>query len=169
MSITTHLWATLTANGIYAAATPEQPPRPPALASFSAHVTETRNFVVGRKTFEAFMAQPSRGGDQPFGGVDIVVVTSRRFDGVTCVPSPRAAIELLRERGHRRALLAGGDQLLASALAEDLVDELTLVIAPVLAPRGYQLARSAGYSELELLGSRTLGENLVELRYRVAR
>jgi dihydrofolate reductase len=168
----TRLWATLTANGSYAQATPDQPPRPPALADFAAHVGETRNFVVGRHTFEAFQAQPSRGGDRTFADTDIVVVTSRPLSlpGITAVPSPRAALDHLAGRGHTVALLAGGEALHNAFLADDLVDELVLIVAPYLSPRVLQLALPAPRSRnLALTSTRTLGADLLQLRYTLTR
>jgi riboflavin biosynthesis pyrimidine reductase len=44
----------------------------------------------------------------------------------------RAMLDLLSERGARRILSEGGPGLLAGLLAEDLVDELCLAVAPVV-------------------------------------
>jgi len=164
----TRLWATLTANGSYAQASADQPPRPEALADCAAHAAEAGNFIVGRRTFEAFLAQPTRAGDTPVATTEIVVVTSRPVDvpGVTSVTTPRAALAHLAGRGHTLALLAGGEQLHNAFLADDLVDELVLVVAPFIASRGLQLAMPpARYCELELRSARTLGAGLVQLRY----
>jgi len=43
-----------------------------------------------------------------------------------------AMVDLLAERGARRMLCEGGPALLAGLLAEDLVDELCLAVAPVV-------------------------------------
>jgi dihydrofolate reductase len=168
----TTLWATLTANGSYAQATPDQPPRQEALADFAAHAAEAKNFVVGRRTFETFQAQPSRAGDRPFTDTDIVVVTARPLavPGVTSVASPRAALDYLASRGRSVALLAGGAQLHDAFLADDLVDELVLTVAPVLAGKGLQIALPQHrYRELVLASARELGGGLVQLRYTVRR
>ena len=58
--IKTILWATLTANGNYARATAERPPRPEALADFAAQATAAGNFIAGRRTFEAFQTDTGR-------------------------------------------------------------------------------------------------------------
>ncbi len=47
----------------------------------------------------------------------------------------RAALALLRERGHGLVLSEGGPRLLASLLAARLVDELFLTVSPLLAGR----------------------------------
>jgi dihydrofolate reductase len=68
------LSATLSANGNYARATPDNPPRPEALRDFAAQATACGNFIVGRKTFEGFAAN---GPNPAFAGLDIVVVSRR--------------------------------------------------------------------------------------------
>jgi hypothetical protein len=67
-------WATLSANGNYAQATPDNPPRPEAPRDFAARATACGNFIVGRKTFEGFVAN---GPNSASAGLDIVVVSSR--------------------------------------------------------------------------------------------
>ena len=73
----TILWAALTANGNYAQSGPDHPPKPQALADFAAQATAVGNFIVGRRTFEAFQAGGggNTGGGGPFAALDIVVVS----------------------------------------------------------------------------------------------
>jgi dihydrofolate reductase len=168
----TILWATLNASGSYARASADQPPRPEALADFGARAIAAGNFVVGRRTFDAFQAQPARGGDRPFATTDIVVVTSQPVGapGATAVTSPRAALAHLATRGHTTAFLAGGEHLHNAFLAEDLVDELVLVFAPALADKALTLGLPAGrHRPLTLLAVRELGSSLVSLHYAVQR
>jgi dihydrofolate reductase len=164
------LWATLTANGNYARSTKEHPPKPQALADFAEQVAAQRNFIVGKRTFQEFQAQPPRSDSSAgavFASADIVVVSS---DGTVPAPavaaSPAAALAHLKQRGHERALLAGGERLHNAFLAADLVDELVLNIAPGLEDNGLKLVLPQGrYRELTLLGSRELGGGVVQLRY----
>jgi riboflavin biosynthesis pyrimidine reductase len=89
-----------------------------------------------------------------------------------------AAIERLRERGHRLILSEGGPRVMASLLAAGLVDELFLTVSPLLAGRlsgderlalveGADLVEG-GPPELRLLGIRREGEHLF-LRYELGR
>jgi riboflavin biosynthesis pyrimidine reductase len=48
---------------------------------------------------------------------------------------PRAVIDALRERGHRRILHEGGPHVIGSFLAAGLVDELFLTVSPLLMGR----------------------------------
>lgn len=169
-----HLWATLTANGNYARSTPQHPPQPRALADFAEQVAAHRNFIVGKRTFQEFRAQPQRsdgGASGVFASADIVVVSSASDVPAPAVaPSPEAALAHLRERGHERALLAGGERLHNAFLAADLVDELVLNVAPGLEDAGLKLELPPGrYRELSLLGSRELGGGVVQLRYALPR
>lgn len=162
----TTLWATLSANGNYARSTPDHPPRPEALADFAVHVRETGNFIVGRRTFEEFQAQPSRGGAQPFAGIDIVVVSSQPLEapGVTRVTSPADALAHLARKGHRRALLAGGEALHNAFLAADLVDDVIFNVAPVFERTGFHLVLSRT-RDVRLTSVRELGGGVAQLRY----
>ena len=48
----------------------------------------------------------------------------------------RAAVALLRERGHRRILSEAGPHVFGSLVEAELVDELFLTVSPLLAGRG---------------------------------
>ena len=93
----TILWATLSANGNYARASAAYPPKPEATADFAAHALAHGNFIVGRRTFEAFQAQPARAGADgsaprtPFANTTIVVVST-----TLAVPSATRFVTVLR-------------------------------------------------------------------------
>jgi riboflavin biosynthesis pyrimidine reductase len=59
-----------------------------------------------------------------------------------------AALETLAERGLARATCEGGPQLLRSALAAGVVDELDLTVTPALAGTGTRLAGDAALPQL---------------------
>lgn len=173
----TILWATLSANGNYARATAAHPPKPEATADFAAHALAHGNFIVGRRTFEAFQAQPARAGaggavaPNPFARATIVVVsTTFAVPGVPRAASPEAALELVRQRGHTSALLAGGETLHNAFLERDLVDELLLNIVPTLEDEGLKIVLPKGSRrELALLGTKQLAAGIVQLHYALLR
>lgn len=176
MTMKTILWATLSANGNYARNDPAHPPKAEALADFSAHVQATGNFIVGRRTFESFQARSARAEQPgatspapaalPGSAVIVLVSSSLQIPGMPCAPSARAALALLRDRGHATALIAGGEQLHNAFLAEDLVDELVLNITPTLEDRGFKLVLPEGRRrDVQLMGSKALGGGVVQLRY----
>ena len=171
----TILWATLSANGNYARASAAHPPRPEATADFADNALAYGNFIVGRRTFESFRAQPARAGAEgvaanPFAHTTIVVVSSTLVPNVAHAATPEAALATLRERGHATALLAGGETLLNAFLERDLVDELLLNVVPTLEDQGLKLVLPKGKRrELELLGSKQLAAGMVQLHYALPR
>ena len=173
----TILWATLSANGNYARASAAYPPKPEATADFAAQVAIHGNFIVGRRTFEAFQAQPGRAGadggaaPNPFASATIVVVsTTLATPHVLRAATPEAALATLRERGHSTALLAGGEKLHNAFLERNLVDELLLNVVPTLEDEGLKIVLPQGNRrDLVLLGTKPLAAGIVQLHYALAR
>jgi dihydrofolate reductase len=167
----TIIWATLTANGNYARASSAHPPKKEALEDFATYAKRVGNFIVGRRTFEAFQSDQSRTSDdaaQAFAGVDIVVVSAHwsDFAGATHAPSPASALANLERQGYDTALVAGGETLINAFLAEGLVDELVFNVAPALESDGLRiLLPKDRYEELKLLELRDLGGGIGQLRY----
>jgi dihydrofolate reductase len=102
-------------------------------------VRESDAVVWGRVTHELF-EEPLRAQvpDLP-----IVVVTQDDTyavkPGSTSAPSPQAAVELLEQRGSKRALLAGGATLNAGFARAGLIDHVVLAIEPVIVAQGRPL------------------------------
>ena len=63
----------------------------------------------------------------------------------------RAAVAVLRDRGHERVLSEAGPHVFGSLLADALVDELFLTVSPVLAGRVMDARRFALVEGVELL------------------
>jgi len=173
----TILWATLSANGNYARASATHPPKPEATADFAAHALSHGNFIVGRRTFEAFQAQPGRAGAEggsalnPFANTTIVVVSTTLTEPIGVrAASPEASLEALRERGYETALLAGGETLHNAFLERNLVDELLLNVVPTLEDEGLKILMPKGIRrDLELLGTKQLAAGIVQLHYALLR
>ncbi|HZR38884.1 MAG TPA: dihydrofolate reductase [Ktedonobacteraceae bacterium] len=166
----TILWATLTANGNYAQSSAEHPPKSEAFNDFVAHAKAAGNFIVGRRTFEGMQA----GGGNPFGEVDIVVVSQsiKEIPGVKVVESPQEALNYLQEKGHTTALLSAGAYLHNAFLGQGLVDELIFNVAPVLEGKGLNLLLDQDhyqYKDVRLLDFKSLGGGVVQLHYAVSR
>jgi dihydrofolate reductase len=171
----TIIWATLTANGNYAQASAAHPPKRAALEDFAAHAKQVGNFVVGRRTFEAFQSDPRRkveDAEQAFAGIEIVVVSAHKpdFPGVTRAAAPADALALLERQGYGTALVAGGETLINAFLAQGLVDEFVFNIAPALESNALRLLLPKDhYEELTLLELRDLGGGVAQLRYALDR
>ena len=122
--------------------------------------------VVGRRTFEQF-----QGSLYPMKGVLNIVLTSQKdmvseSDDVYFVNSVKEGIELAKEKGYNRLLIAGGGRTNAAFLKADLIDEVYLSVHPLSLGKGIGLfeGSQAEYS-FNLLDTRPLGEGLVELHY----
>jgi dihydrofolate reductase len=169
----TILWATLSANGNYARATPRRPPKQEALADFAELTRAHGNFIVGRKTFEEFQARAERrppNAEAQTAKTDIVVVSSTLAvppgAPVTRASDPRAALALVRERGHDTAVVVGGERLHDAFLAEGLIDELVILVAPTFEDEGSKIVLPRGQRrDAELLESKALGGGVMRLRY----
>ncbi|MBV9231359.1 MAG: dihydrofolate reductase family protein [Chloroflexi bacterium] len=165
----TILWATLTANGNYAQSSAEHPPKPEAFNDFVAHARTAGNFIVGRRTFEAFAAN---GGIGAFADLDIVVLSSsiKEIPGVKVVGSPQEALNYLQTKGHTTALLGAGADLHNAFLGHELVDEVIFNIAPVLEGKGLNLLLDTDhyqYKDVQLLDFKPLGSGVVQLHYAI--
>ena len=76
----------------------------------------------------------------------------------------RAAVGVLRERGHERILSEAGPTVFGSLLADDLVDELFLTVSPVLAGR-LEVGKRLGLVEgVELVPQTRVAGNLRSVR-----
>jgi dihydrofolate reductase len=167
----TIVWAALTANGNYAKGDPPHPPRTEALRDFARHAQRAGNCIVGRRTFERFRAEAQQrpeDSQQAFAHVRTVVVSkgAAELPGATRVDNPAAALAALNRLGYKTALVAGGETLINAFLAEGLVDEIVLTIAPEFESDGLRLRLPHGqFHALQLLNVRELGGGVAQLRY----
>ncbi|GAA3735504.1 hypothetical protein GCM10022225_17700 [Plantactinospora mayteni] len=168
----TILYASLTANGHVVRSGPDHEIPPEVLTDFIGQVRQHRNLVVGRRTFDLVSAGGGGGGGA-FAGVEVVVLSRHApapRGGYVVVASPADALRHLADRGHHTALLGGGATTNNAFLAEDLVDECYLNVAPALTGNGGGMALPAGrHAALHLLDVRRLGGDIVQLHHRVAR
>ena len=113
--------------------------------------------VGGRGTYEAAGAW---GGKNPW-GLPFFIVTHRpeeqpEGDAFTFVAGVEEAVERAREAaGGKDVHVMGGADVIRQALEGGLVDELTIIVAPVVLGGGKRLFEGFGKSlELEHLGAR---------------
>jgi dihydrofolate reductase len=113
--------------------------------------------VAGRWTYEA----ARHWGDENPWGLPLFIVTHRAEEeppggAFTFVPGVESAIDEAKEAaGGKDVLLMGGADVIRQALEAGLVDELTIIIAPVVLGGGKRLFEGFTKSlELEHLGVR---------------
>lgn len=78
---------------------------------------------------------------------------------------PREIRSLLEARGHTEAVIIGGTATVDAFMKAGLVDELMLVVEPVLFGKGLPLLNEDLDRHLELLDVKKVNQNTVQLHY----
>lgn len=131
--------------------------------------------LLGRVTYDSFAAywphQTGEMADTMNGAAKYVVsgtLTSADWQNTTLIPRDRAAeqiAELKRQPG-KNIGMTGSGTLVAWLLREGLLDELHLLVFPVVLGRGQRLFAEPGDRvPLKLAGSATYETGVVELTY----
>lgn len=142
-----------------------------ATIDFAALFAEFDTFVMGRRTYEAILAQ---GAQSPLAGRRVVVVsrTFRQADhpGVTVVAGDVAdAVAALKAEAGKDIWLFGGGVLFRDLLDAGLVDSVEVAVMPILLGRGIPLLPEGRRSPpLSLASSRILPSGIVMLSYAIA-
>jgi dihydrofolate reductase len=138
----------------------------------------TEALLLGRRTYEGFAAAwPSMEGEfaDKFNGMPKYVVSSTLKDASwnnTTVLDGDLAAEVAKLRGSTDGEICvhGSAQLVQGLLANDLIDELRLMVFPVLLGSGKRLfGASEEKSALKLKSSKTVGDGIAVLIYEGAR
>jgi dihydrofolate reductase len=133
--------------------------------------------LLGRVTYEGFAAAwPSREGEfaDKFNTMPKYVLSSTLTDpawaNTTVVGGDLAEVVSTVKREHDGDVVVHGSGRLVQALLEnDLVDELRLMVFPVVLGSGQRLfGETSGKKRLNLVESRTVGDGVLILIYRPA-
>ena len=82
--------------------------------------------------------------------------------------TPREIVGMLEARGHQQAVIIGGTQTVSAFVKAGLVNELILVVEPVLFGAGLPVLRDVDAEyRLELADVRKLNAHTVQLHYRL--
>jgi dihydrofolate reductase len=138
---------------------------------------ESEALLLGRTTYEGFAeAWPERDGEfaDKFNGMPKYVVSgsmgeagwtnSTVIDGSDLA----AAIAKLKASHDGDIVVHGSAQLAQALLDQDLVDELRLMVFPVVLGTGKRLFGDSGKKPLQLADSQIVGEGVAILTYRPA-
>jgi dihydrofolate reductase len=141
--------------------------------NFDSAIQNAGNIIVGRKTFEQFENELF-----PIKNIKNFVFTkdptfSRSNKDIYVInKTPGTFVLQMKEDGIENLLLIGGGKLNASFLKENLIDEIILVIHPIILGSGIKLFEDVDLNELknlELRSSKELGGGLMQLKYEVKR
>lgn len=121
--------------------------------------------VIGRNTYETALAFP----EWPYAGKRCVVLTHRETPSIHgeqfFAGEPPALLETLALAGAQRLYVDGG-AVIRAFLSENLIDDMTLSIIPVLLGRGISLfGAEVPEQTLKLERSQAYASGLVQLTY----
>jgi dihydrofolate reductase len=134
----------------------------------------TDALLLGRVTYEGFAeAWPSRDGEfaDKFNSMPKYVVSSTlerpEWNNSTVLEGDLAAgVAKLKEQYEGEVVVHGSARLVQALLADDLVDELRLMVFPVVLGGGKRLfGETADKKRLQLVGTRTVGDGVLILTY----
>jgi dihydrofolate reductase len=135
---------------------------------------ETDALLLGRKTYEGFAAAwPSREGEfaDKFNTMPKYVVSSTLenpewTNSTVLKGDPVDAVRKLKEEQSGTIVVHGSRQLAQTLLEHDLVDQLNLMVFPVVLGSGQRLfGETSDKKRLQLKESRTVGDGVVILIY----
>ena len=129
------------------------------------------NIVMGKNTYLAAM----KSGYFPFPDALNIVVTHEQIENrwgdervLITDRSPNDVARLLEEKGFQTLFLAGGGQLNTSFMKDHLINEIYLDVEPLIFGRGIPIFADSDFeTELELIETKQINPNTVQLHYRV--
>ncbi|MEX1995399.1 MAG: dihydrofolate reductase family protein [Candidatus Saccharimonadales bacterium] len=136
---------------------------------FLREAKEFDNFVMGRETYELVMRLYK---DHNFDDVDCrykIIVTSQDLkvsDDYKVVHSPQEAIDFLKMQGLEKLLLIGGGKLNSEFARLNLIDEVSLTVAPHILGQGRPVLAEGNYEfSLKLVEVKKLTKDRIRLLY----
>lgn len=138
------------------------------IARFDAEMIRCGVMIMGRKTYESF------GDDLPVGKALLVVMThdlallDTHLEGVIFTDDlPVDVLEMLKTKGYIKAMLTGGEDLNSSFLKDGLIDEVRVILKPLVIGEGKSLFRGSHFRKAELVKNEQLPTGAIELTYRL--
>lgn len=137
--------------------------------SYMKKVEESNAAIIGRKTYELMPA------DEFVSSCAYAVLTSqtnldKKIENVFFGENPSAIISEFTNKGLQSICVLGGGETNSSFMKEGLIDELYLDVEPIALGSGTQLFSPSDFQyNLELLETKKLSDNLVQLHYKVVR
>ena len=136
--------------------------------SFLDHIKSHRVVLMGRETYEVNKEY------FPFPDALNVVLTRNKElqkeneKELFTDQQPSDLLKYLKSKGFNNALLIGGRETNTAFLEEKLIDEVKLIVHPLIFCDGMEIFHeSKSRIKLELLETRNLSEGLVQLHYKV--
>lgn len=140
--------------------------------TFTPFMATVGAMLMGRRTYDVVKCFD---GAWPYGDTPVLIATRRPLTSQQKSVCPIGGtisemIAAAKTRAGDRIVYIDGGTLIRSALDANLVDEMTITIIPMVLGEGRPLFAGVQQQRpLELIGQRTLGGGMVELKYRPAR
>ena len=133
-----------------------------------AEMTRCGAMIMGKSTYDSF------GDDLPLGKALLVVMThdkdllAKKQDGLIFTDSsPKEVLNMLEGKDFQEVMLAGGESLNTTFLSENLVNEIRIIVKPLVIGQGKSLFNVSKNISLKLLSNTPLASNSIELAYEV--
>lgn len=135
--------------------------------SYSAMVRKAGNLIIGHRTYDILTKQPEF---VEFSEIKIMIVSTNDFQTLSpnhvIVKTPQEALGVLKD--FEEVIVAGGGNLNASFMQENLIDEIYLDIEPIALGKGIKLFADSDFEvKLELLESRNITKDEIQIHYKV--
>jgi dihydrofolate reductase len=147
--------------------------------AIGAQMAESDTLLLGRRTYQEFAAfWPNQPSDAPFAGYmnstpKLVVSTTLdtvEWEHSTLLKGDVAAeLAMLKQQPGRNLNVTGSGTLVRYLLGENLLDELQLMVCPVVVGRGRHLFEDGGDQKaLNLVSSESFSTGVLQLTYQPA-
>ena len=121
--------------------------------------------ILGRGTYDTVLGF----AEWPYPGKRVIVMTRRNAElreGVELFAG--SAEEVVERLGEAKRVYVDGGNVIAQFFAAELIDDVTISIAPIVLGDGIRLFTGGeGEHRLELVGHQAWPSGLIQLRYRV--
>ena len=146
-------------------------------AAMAEHLAAEDTILLGRRTYQEWAPYWPTSTDEPYAShinntPKYVVSTTLDgvqwgdYDTVSLIKGdPAETIARLKQQPGKNIGIAGSPTLVRSLLQADLIDELTLMIHPVIVGRGKRLFDGGELKRLHLVQSMTTGSGVAFLTY----
>ncbi|MBI2017812.1 dihydrofolate reductase [Candidatus Daviesbacteria bacterium] len=143
--------------------------------SFKGIIKKHGNMIIGRRTYEV-MLKNDEFNISSLNTIRTIVLTSdetiriHNRESVSIAKSPQEALHVLSNASFETIMVCGGGGLNSSFMKENLVDEIYIDIEPMIFGQGIKLFADANFEKgLELVGTKKLSPNEIQLCYKVKR
>jgi dihydrofolate reductase len=128
--------------------------------------------IMGKKTYEILSPDhlPLKGEGTLIVLTHDTAAKASQSNVVFTDTAPQEIVRILEARGHHEAVIIGGTQTVSEFVRAGLVDELYLVVEPVLFGAGLPLLRGVDAEyRMALVDVQKLNDDTVQLHYRLTR